>query len=137
MSRRRSSDRVDYGSHTGDRRSSLLPRMSDREFKAVMYDPPMRAVYPNLWRAAERSPAFWTTPTRRFPKAGRPGSSGLFGSFSAKQPLFYINEMPSRLQFCVRRKDRREVLFARGKVGFRGAVQKRSFVRSVYSKYGC
>lgn len=44
---------------------------------------------------------------------------------------------PLRVLFCVRRKMRREVLFALRRAGYSGSARKRHYHRSQESKYGC
>lgn len=44
---------------------------------------------------------------------------------------------PARVAFCVRRKQRREVLFAFQRAGFGGSAPKRHYVRGVDSQYRC
>lgn len=44
---------------------------------------------------------------------------------------------PSRALFCVRRKQRKEVLFALGRAGFRGSAPKKHYRRTQDSQYRC
>lgn len=44
---------------------------------------------------------------------------------------------PAKVVFCVRRKERREVLFAKQRAGFRGSAKKRFWRRSQNSQYRC
>lgn len=45
--------------------------------------------------------------------------------------------VPARVDFCIRRKKRREVLFAFRRAGFRGSAGKRFWRRSSSSSYSC
>lgn len=44
---------------------------------------------------------------------------------------------PSRVLFCLRRKERREVLFAFKRAGYSGSARKRHYVRNQNSRYRC
>lgn len=55
--------------------------------------------------------------------------------------LAFVNELrfsaPSAVKACVRRHERREVLFAQRKAGFSGSAKKRHWLRSSSSNYKC
>lgn len=53
----------------------------------------------------------------------------------AKQPLFV--RVPLRVGFCVRRKARREVLFALRRAGYGGSAPKRHYRRTQDSQWRC
>lgn len=134
MSRRRG-DRDIQRSYTGGDKfhspNGTLPRGFYRDVEPVMYNPAFRAVYPILRRAAERAPEFYTKPTRS------PAKQVVKYRSALRDVRFTINEMPSRVAFCVRRKQRREVLFAKRKAGYSGSVRKSYFRRTISSRYGC
>lgn len=138
MSRRRR-DRVAF--NTGEREfyrsSGTLPRSADRDFGNELYGYRSEAVYPSHWRADERSPQFFTSTVvsrARYPtKPGR--KARLSSGFS--RPVATLRELPYRVRECVRRKDRREVLFAVKRAGYSGSAPKRSYIRKLMSNYGC
>lgn len=133
----RRNDRVDvYANRTGElfsRSSGTLPRTSYRVPRLMLYDEPLQAVVPSLRRDAERRPAL-RMPISRFAKRGfsRENPRAMLQSVS-----FRVSELPSRVRFCIERKQRREALFAFGRAGYSGSVKKRSYRRSSSSKYGC
>lgn len=45
--------------------------------------------------------------------------------------------LPARVRFCVQRKQRREVLFALKRAGFRGSAPKKRYRRNASSNYRC
>lgn len=44
---------------------------------------------------------------------------------------------PKRVLLCVKRKIRKEVLFARNRAGYAGSARKRHWIRNAGSQYGC
>lgn len=46
-------------------------------------------------------------------------------------------QAPSRVRFCVRRKQRKEVLFALGRAGYSGSARKMHWRRNASSQYSC
>lgn len=53
----------------------------------------------------------------------------------AKQPLFI--RVPTKVGFCLQRKQRREVLFALRRAGFGGSAPKRRYRRTQNSQWRC
>lgn len=129
----RRSDRVDYR-HTGEEKfyssNGTLPRMSYRDVEADMYRQPFPAVYPIARRAAQRQPEILRMPSRRLAKPSSKYRSAL------QDVSFTVGNLPSRVGFCMRRKARREVLFALKRAGFRGSASG-SYRRNMFSRYGC
>lgn len=144
MAKNRRGDRVD-NSHTGgvqyNTPNRMLPRMSDRDYKATLYSGLLQAVIPNVPRRAEvrmparRLPILPFKRARIYPNVGRPDKPIFVGSFPAKQD--FLVDLPYRARVCVRRKQRREVLFAFRRAGYAGSAPKRRYRRTSYSKYGC
>lgn len=52
-------------------------------------------------------------------------------------PRDLFMRVPERVKFCVQRKERREVLFAKKRAGFGGSARKRFWRRSASSQYRC
>lgn len=65
-------------------------------------------------------------PPRRFPRQR---------SFTGLRTLQI--RVPPRVKFCIQRKERREVLFALGRAGFRGSAPKRRYRRTQNSQWRC
>lgn len=60
----------------------------------------------------------------------------LFGHESGLRS-FPLPVAPYQVKFCVARKQRREILFAKKKAGFSGSAPKRRYRRTLNSKYRC
>lgn len=137
MSRRNRRDRVNSFYPSGAEKlysaNGTLPRGSYRDFEASVYALPLPTVYRGREpRRLARSAMFAITPSF-------PAKQALVGRrFGRVSPLgVTLNRMPSRVRFCVQRGQRREVLFALGRAGYRGSAPKRSYRRSANSNYGC
>lgn len=46
-------------------------------------------------------------------------------------------QVPAKVKFCIDRRERREVLFARGRAGYSGSVKKRYWRRGASSSWRC
>lgn len=115
--------------------TSLLPPSTYRVLTDSWYDSGYPAVYPSSRRAVERLPDLISTVVpRRFPaKPGRQARLSLGRSIY----LPMLREMPSRVKECIKRSDRREVLFAFKRAGYSGSAPKRHYNRKLFSRYGC
>lgn len=45
--------------------------------------------------------------------------------------------LPAKVRFCVQRQQRRQVLFAKGRAGYRGSAKKRFWRRTANSQWRC
>lgn len=136
MARGNRRDRVARYNQTGEEffaSSGTLPRMAYRDFRTMSYNRSLSAVMPSLRENAERLPTYYLPISRPAKRAfRRENPRARLASVS-----FRVSELPSRVRFCVVRKQRREVLFAIRKAGYSGSAPKRSYFRSASSKYGC
>lgn len=139
MARRRR-DRVDSvrtGATEFDVASGTLPRSPYRDFEAYLGYTPEATVYLEReardWssRSLRRSPLYNFPPTKR--AASPRNQRGV--NFTAWR--FVTSGVPSRVQFCVKRKQRREVLHAYGVAGRRGVGRGKRLHRSAVSRYSC
>lgn len=144
MARRRGRDRVVGVPSTGGSSwfdpSVSLPRGSYRDFEALSGTfAPDAAVYRRLLhRGVPRLVV--ARPVRRerggwFANSPLPTGRLRGGIRASWRPT--LDELPSRVRFCVQRKQRREVLFAKERAGFSGSAKKSSWRRSSTSQYGC
>lgn len=69
------------------------------------------------------------------PPVPRYGRRLNFGKYSALRQLAV--KLPSRVKFCLDRRERREVLFAKRLAGYSGSARKRYWNRSQNSQYSC
>lgn len=133
----RRGDRVDFNANRAgelfSRSSGTLPSTSYRVSRLMSYDEPLLAVIPSLRRDAERMPAIRLPISRPAERAFRRDVQRAL----LRNVSFTTAELPSRVLFCIRRKQRREALFAFKRAGYSGSVKKRSFRRVSSSKYGC
>lgn len=138
MSRRRRDREVfSAGDREFYRSSGTLPRNTDRDFGNELYGYRSEAVYPSDWRAEQRMPQTFTSTIvfpARYPAKQR--RKALLSS-GYSRPLPVLRELPYRVRECVRRKDRREVLFAFRRAGYSGSAPKRKYFRKLMSNYGC
>lgn len=135
MSKNRRGDRVDNSQAGGAKYNApnrMLPRLSDRDYKAMWYNGLLSAVIPSVRRDVQRRPTV-RMPIRRFP-AKQPKASK---AMSLQEVSFQVAGPVYRASLCVSRKSRREVLFAKGRAGFSGSAPKSRYRRTAYSKYGC
>lgn len=118
-----------------------LPRSTYRAFEdEPLYGYPDTAVDLERWF----SPGYGATPHISAPR-GRSLYVGTRLSYAppyrrrlyAGWQRFELGTMPHRVGFCVRRKQRREVLFALGRAGYGGSAPKRHYRRNMNSNYGC
>lgn len=93
-----------------------LRTLADEEFSLVEERPDYRVSVGE--RVLQRDP-------RRFSSRGGPLVARL------------VMDAPDRVLFCMRRKIRREVLFAMNRAGFGGSARKRFWDRTEDSQYGC
>lgn len=117
------------------RTNGTLPREVNRELDNELYGYREYAVAPIWDRDPERKRTRLPTLvyySRVVPPA-KPGRKARL-SFGGSVPL---REYPHRVRECLVRKQRREVLFAFKRAGFSGSAPKRSYRRTVSSKYGC
>lgn len=150
MARRR--DRVSAERSTGarefDRANGSLPRTNDRDFKDHIVFDPFAAVEPSFRESGKRVPQsgrVWGYGAQ--PHASREDGKKrrrfgyLFGAASGWLPLPFsakpVFDLPHRVKVCLRRKQRREVLFAFRRAGYSGSAPKRSYRRTANSFYGC
>lgn len=139
MARRRGGDRVVARRTTGERLSSngTLPRSSYRDFET--HSGTLRRGRPVYRVDADLvSPRFAVSISPVKARFGVRASESPY----AKQILRSLSwlpsvHIPSRVMFCVRRKQRREVLFALNRAGYSGSARKSKWRRSITSKYGC
>lgn len=147
MARRRTGDRVVGRPATGGSLlfdpSVSLPRSTYRDIEALSstlrreeYGSPTPRVAGNVPRSlVAHFPRRYglrvvvAPPPPLAPRRGRGGSRWSW--------LPVLNRIPSRVLFCVKRKRRRETLFALKKVGFRGSSPKKHYRRNANSNYGC
>lgn len=132
---------LNYGSRfIGPGRSDRVPRSSPRPLmttrKVVM--PRLFPAKPLLGLQVRRQPL--VRPTLSSRKVGRFRFRSPFGS-QYRQLLAFgrMVKNPKRVVFCVKRKLRREVLFAFRRVGFRGSSpgNRRKYRRNGNSLHGC
>lgn len=45
--------------------------------------------------------------------------------------------LPAKVRFCIQRKQRKQVLFALDRAGYRGSAPKRHYIRNSNSQYRC
>lgn len=89
---------------------------------------PVRAVYPGARRELPKLAVSRAALTQSPAKPTR----------LKRPPLYQLNiQAPSRVKFCVRRKIRREVMFARNMAGRRGIGRGKTWRRSENSNYSC
>lgn len=94
-----------------------------------------------LGGALDVDPGFgdYVTPRRRKWQARPPQGSkpykGAVSQYSAMNLLQAI--APAKVRYCVQRKQRREVLFARRKAGYAGSAPKRRYRRTQSSLWRC
>lgn len=121
----------------------LAPDEIDRQFQDFWpADPSLEAVYPEgMPRSpASRVPRFFhrmastNAVQRRARWYGMAPAPTRLHRVPAKQ-LFM--RAPSRVRFCVKRKERREVLFALRRAGYSGSARKRRWYRNASSQYRC
>lgn len=134
---RRRRDRVVFptgGSQSNDP-NGTLPRRTYREFEdEVLYTSPAAAVYREDGQSG-RWPQITPSPVLQFEYSPAKRAK----RFVARYPQwkYVLNRAPSRVQFCFERRQRREVLFALKRAGFRGSAPKKSYRRTANSNYGC
>lgn len=134
MARRRRGDRVDLFTTGGaefDAPNGTLPRSSYRDSEqGLLYKPAGAAVDRSGWLHS-------FTPYLSFEPS--PAKHRAKRDFVARYPRwqYVLNRAPSRVKFCLERGQRREVLFALKKAGFRGSAPKRRYRRTANSNYGC
>lgn len=93
-------------------------------------------VSPGVFSPARRVEVFASSP-RRLSVDPRPAGRRVARSFRpGKVPFQVVMRVPARVRFCVERKQRREVLFARGVAG-RGGGRHGSYRRTANSYYSC
>lgn len=72
---------------------------------------------------------------------GQKPSTPLAERISRSQSFAELKQLrvraPARTLFCAQRRERREVLFAKNRAGYRGSAKKRSWHRNQNSQYGC
>lgn len=103
---------------------------TDRAVRAVYQDPLRRIQVAPDYRRRARMSGTLLAPLSAKPRVARLSS----GRYSALRLLQV--RAPMRARFCVRRKQRREVLFAMGRAGFSGSAPGRYF-RRAESSYRC
>lgn len=149
MARRRGRDRVVGGSSApGGPWTGLaqLPRGTYRDSEArsgtLRRDQSVYRLGADRWDSPV-GPANFKLRLRSVAASGaRHGLMPRKSSPYAKQVLRFLSwlpevHIPSRVAFCVRRKQRREVLFALKRAGYSGSARKGHWRRTAYSKYRC
>lgn len=116
-----------------NRTSGYAAPQSYRDFEHLgLYPSAESAVYPSVERARQRKPTqlFVSLPAKR---------AKHFVGTRLVSPSVRIDSaaFPSRVLFCVRRKQRRETLFAIRRAGYSGSAPKRHYYRKLTSSYGC
>lgn len=94
--------------------------------------PQWAAVYPR--RPLRSSPV---APFRFSARAARPLQFRFGVAEHFASPRTLPLKVPSRVRFCVQRKERRQVLFALERAGYRGSAPKRHYQRTQESQYRC
>lgn len=123
--------------------SRRLPRAQERVRQALLGRPveealhlfgrPSRAVYPRVVRGLSVShKALYRSNRARRPLPKRAKHVDPFLGFNS-----LVIRVPTRVKFCLRRKFRREVLFARDVAGHRGIGRGKRWIRSENSNYRC
>lgn len=112
------------------------PHLDDYPVHLAAFDTPevLGSLFPvqDIQYTARRAPVLLSPSPYRHAPEGRFGRrlSGL-----ASRVLRVT--APKKVLFCVSRKTRRQVLFAKGRAGFSGSVKKRFFRRDSSSQYRC
>lgn len=148
MARSRRRDRVVVGTAMGGRQyyrpSGTLPHSTDRDLgrsgtlrpyaDTLFLHPGVPGVYP---ARPVRFVVHSSVVVRKGPRPTKPMLGPLSRSY------FLTGDLPSRVRFCVQRKQRREVLFAYRKAGYSGSGRgrwngfRRSYRRFASSGYAC
>lgn len=93
--------------------------------------PTWEAVYQSTIKRARKLPQIFSVV-----KQPRRAFSRQLGRYNPRALLLEVR-VPQRVRFCLQRKQRREVLFAWKRAGFRGSAPKRFYRRSQNSQYRC
>lgn len=142
--RRRRRDRVDLvrtGAMEFDIATASVPRSSYRDFEADVSHLPDSEVYLRRYRRGMVSPN--RVPTTYFPPVvNNPPSYKHPAKPDRRQSVNFVgwrfqSRVPSRTWFCIRRNQRKQVLFALKIAGKRGIGRGKRWNRNHTSHYGC